>query len=164
MLRLGAVILNGLLECPERINCLLKHLDHRNPAHIFGSGFAHHVLRRLILRHQFGILPAHHRKHRSYRDRCRQKAGSAHPPVKNEHQDNHGDQHGSAADDIRQIVGKKGLRLGGSPIKAVADQTGCIGIKKAKRRLHQMLHTLFADIGSSTERSQVRTHQSREVD
>ena len=98
------------------------------------------------------------------RHRDAPQAGKRHPPVKNKHQDDHGNCHGGASDNVRQIVGKQRLRLRSRPVKTIADQAGSIGIKETERGLHQMRHALLTDIGSRTERSQMCAHQRREID
>ena len=61
-------------------------------------------------------------------------------------------------------MGQQGLRFGCSPIQTVSQETGRIGIKKTKGRLHQMGHPLLTDICSRTECGEMRTHQRSEID
>ena len=107
---LGAVLLNGLLECLERVHSLLEDLDHRDAAYIFCSGFGHAVLSRLVFRHQPGVLAAHHAAHGEDGNHRRQQAGRAHAPVKHKHQHQHSDKQCDCAHDVCQIVGQQASR------------------------------------------------------
>ena len=164
VLRLGAVVLDGLLKGLEGVDGLLKNFDYRDAAHILGAGFGHAVLSRLVLCHQCGILAAHHAAHGEYGNHRRQQAGRAHAPVKHEHQHQHGEKQCNRAYNVRQIVGQQRFRVGGRRIQLATDQTGGIGVKITQRCLHHMGHALLADVGCRAERSQVGTHQAKEVD
>ena len=136
MLCLGAVIFDGLLKGLKGIYGLLEYLDHGDTADIFRPGFTHLILGCLIFRHEPGVFTAHHRSHGYDRYNCCQQAGGSHPPVKNKHQDQHGDKHGHCSDDIRQVVGKQGFRFRGRSVQAVSKKPRRIGIEEAQRRLH----------------------------
>ena len=164
MFRFGAVILNRLLKGPERIHRLLEDFHHRDPAHIFRTGFAHHILRRLILRHEFGVFTAHHGEHCSCGDSSRQQAGCAHTPVEHEHQHDRRKEHSNAADYVCKVVSKQGFCLSGGSVQSVSKKPGSVRIEKPKRRFHQMLHAFFTDIACCTECRQMRTHQRCEID
>ena len=164
MFRLGAVVLNGLLECLERVHSLLEDLDHRDAAYIFCSGFGHAVLSRLVFRHQPGVLAAHHAEHSKDGNHRRQQAGRAHAPVKHKHQHQHSKKQSNRTHDVRQIVGKQRFRISGRCIQPAADQTGGVGVKVAQRCLHHMGHALFADVGRCAERRQMGAHQTQEID
>ena len=164
MLRLGAVILDRLLEGAEGIDRLLEHLYNGYPAHIFGAGLAHHVLRRLIFRHQAGIFAAHHRGHRKNGNNRGKQAGRTHTPVEDEHQHKHCKDHGDASDDVREVVRKKRFGFRGGAVEAVSDEARSVGIKVPQRRFHQMRHARFADARGCAEGCKMRAHQSGKID
>ena len=129
VLRLGAVVLDGLLKGLEGVDGLLKNFDYRDAAHILGAGFGHAVLE------PPGTLP-------SMRHSCRPScctwrvwkspppAGRrAHAPVKHEHQHQHGEKQCNRAYNVRQIVGQQRLGIGGRRIQPAADQTGGMASK-----------------------------------
>ena len=164
VLGLGAVILDGLLEGLEGIHSLLEDLHHGDAAHILGARFAHRVLGRLVFGHESGVFPAHHRGHGGNGDCGREQAGRAHAPVVYEHQHQHGDEHGNCAHDIREVVGKQRLCLGGRAVQTVAQQAGGVGVEEAKRRLHQVFHACLADVARRAEGREMRAHQRGEID
>ena len=164
VLRLSAVLLNGLLKGLEGVDGLLKDLDHRDASYIFRASFGHTVLGRLVFRHKLGVFAAHHTEHGKDGDHRRQQACRTHTPIKHEHQHQHGKKQGDCAHDVRQIVSQQGFCIGGRCVQAAADQTGSIGIKIAQRSLHHMCHALFADVGRRAERRQMGAHQTQEVD
>ena len=164
MLRLGAVILNGLLEGLEGIHRLLEHLHHRDAPHVLCTGLAHHVLGSLVFRHQAGVFAAHHGTQRANGHHRCQQAGCAHPPIEPEHQHQHSDKHGDGAHDVSQVVGQQGFRFGSRTVQTIAQKAGSVDVKEAQRRFHQMCHALLADVGSRTEGRQMGTHQGTEID
>ena len=70
VLGLGAVLLNGLLEGFEGIHRLLEDLHHRDAPDILRASLGHAVLGCLVLRHNLGVLAAHHGEHSENRDHC----------------------------------------------------------------------------------------------
>ena len=163
VLRFGTVILNGLLKGFEGINGLLENLDHRYAPDILGARLGHAILGCLILCHQFGVFAAHHREHGNHGNHRRQQAGRAHPPVKDEHQHQHGHKQGDGAYDVRQIVGKQGLGIGRRRIQPSPDETRGVGVEEAQRGFHHMGDALLADVGRCAEGRQMSTHQSCKV-
>jgi len=157
------IILDGLLERLEGIDGLLEDLDHRDATDILGACLGHTVLGRLVFRHQLGVVAAHHGEHGHNGDHRSQQAGRAHPPVKDEHHHQHGDEQRDGAHDVRQVVGQQGLRVGRRRVQPPADEAGGVGIEEAQRGLHHMGHTLLADVGGRAEGSQMGTHQSRKI-
>ena len=164
VLGLGAVILDSLFEGLEGIHSLLEDLYHRDAAHILGARLAHHILGRLVFGHEPCVFAAHHRAHGADGDHSREQAGRAHAPVVYEHQHQHGDEHGDCAHDIREVVGKQRLCLGGRAVQTVAQQAGGVGVEEAKRRLHQVFHACLADVARRAEGREVRAHQRGEID
>ena len=163
ILRLFAVILDGLPEGPEGINRLLENLHHGNTPNVLRTGLADVILGFLVIRDHLRVLSAHHAGHGRDGNHCRQQARASHAPVENKHQHQHGNKHGYRADDIRQVMGQQRLCLRSRPVQAVPEQAGRIGIKKAQRRLHQVRHALFPDIACRAEGRQVGAHQRREI-
>ena len=131
MLCFCTVIFDGLLKGLKGIYGLLEHLDHGDTPHILRASLAHHILGCLVFCHQSGVFAAHHRGHRQDGYHCRQQAGGAHPPVKDEHQNQHGEEHGDRSHDVRQVVGKQGFRFGGRSVQTVSKKPRGIGIEEA---------------------------------
>ena len=131
MLCLCTVIFDCLLKSLKGIYCLLEHLDHGDSADIFRTRFTHYILGCLVFRHEPGIFSAHHRGHGHDRYNCCQQAGGPHTPVKNKHQDQHGNKHGHSSDDVCQVVGKQGFRFGGCSVQTISKKPGSIGIEEA---------------------------------
>ena len=95
------------------------------------ASLGHAILGCLVLRHNLGVLSAHHGEHGENGDYCRQQAGAAHPPVKDEHHYQHGNEQGDGAYDVGQIVGQQGLGISGCRIQPSADEAGGIGVEVA---------------------------------
>ena len=163
VLRLGAVLLDGLLERLEGPHRLLEDLHHRDAPDILGARLGHAVLGRLVLRHDLGVLAPHHGEHGEDGDHRRQQAGAAHPPVKDEHQHQHGNKQGDGTHDVCQIVGQQGLGVGRRRVQPSPDEAGGVGVEPAQRGVHHMGHALLADVGRRAESRQVSTHQPPEV-
>ena len=163
VLGLGAVLLDGLLERLEGIHRLLEDLHHRDAPDILGARLGHAVLGRLVLRHDLGVLAPHHGEHGEDGDHRRQQAGAAHPPVKDEHQHQHGNKQGDGTHDVCQIVGQQGLGVGRRRVQPSPDEAGGVGVEPAQRGVHHMGHALLADVGRRAESRQVSTHQPPEV-
>ena len=100
-----AVFLDGRLKGLERIDSLLKNLNHRDAPDVLCPRLAHAVQGRLILGHESRVLSSHHGEHGEDGDHRRQKTGAAHPPVKEKHQRQHGKKQGNRTHNIRQVVG-----------------------------------------------------------
>ena len=162
--RLGAVFLDGFFERLEGIHRLLEDLHHGNAAHVLRARLADAVQRRLIFSHDFRVLAAHHREHGDHRDHRRQHAGRAHPPVKHEHQHQHGDEEHNGAHDVRQVVRQQRLGIGRRRVQPPADEAGGVRVEIPQRRFHHVRHAPLADVGRRTERRQMRAHQPREID
>ena len=163
VLGLGAVVLNRLLERLEGVDRLLEDLDHRDTPDVLSACFGDAVQGRLIFTQDLGVFTAHHGEHGHNGDHRRQQAGRPHPPVKDEHHHQHGDEQGDGAHDVRQVVGQQGLRVGRRRVQPPADEAGGVGVEKTQRGLHHMGHALLADVGRRAEGRQMGTHQSREV-
>ena len=163
LLRLFAVILDGVLERLKGIHRLLEHLHHRDAPDVLGARLAHDVLSRLVFSHEPGVLPAHHGEHGSNGNHSRHQARSAHAPVKHKHQYQHGDKHGDGTYNVGQIVRQQRFRFRRRPVQAVAQKTRGVGIKESQRRFHQVRHALFADIGCRAEGRQVSAHQRGKI-
>lgn len=164
VLGLAAVLLDGLLKRLKGIHRLLEDLHDRDTADILGARLGHAVLRGLIRRHQMGVFAAHHEAHCKHRDHRCQQAGRAHPPVKDEHQRQHGDEKDDCAHNIREVVGKQRFSVGGRRVKPAADQAGGVGVEEAERGPHHVGDALLADVGRRAERRKMGAHQAREID
>ena len=128
---LAAVILNGFFERLEGIDRLLEDFHHRDAADILGARLGHTVLGRLIFCHQLGVFSAHHGEHGDDGNHRRQQAGSAHPPVEDEHQHQHRKEHDDCADDVCQIVCQQRFGVGRRRVQPSPDKAGGVGVKIA---------------------------------
>ena len=163
VLGLGAVVLNSLLERLEGVDGLLEDLDYRDTPDVLSACFGNAVQGRLILCQNLGVFAAHHGEHGHNGDHRSQQAGRPHPPVKDEHHHQHGDEQRDGTHDVRQVVGQQGLRVSRRRVQPPADEAGGVGVEKTQRGLHHMGHALLADVGRRAEGRQMGTHQSREV-
>ena len=128
---LAAVILNGLLKRLEGINRLLEDFHHGNAPDILRPRLGHAVLCCLIFCHQLGVFSTHHGEHGDDGNHRRQQAGSAHSPVKDEHQHQHRKEHDDCADDVRQIVCQQRFGVGRRRVQPSPDKAGGVGVKIA---------------------------------
>ena len=163
VLRLGAVLLDGLLERLEGPHRLLEDLHHRDAPDILGARLGHPILGGLVFGHKLCVFAAHHGKHGEDGDDCRQQAGAAHPPVKDKHQGQHGHKQGNGAHDVCQVMGQQRLGIRRSGIQPSPDETGGVGVEPAQRGLHHMGHAPLADVGRRAKRRQMGTHQAGKI-
>ena len=163
MLGLAAVLLDGLLKRLKGIHRLLEDLHDRDTADILGAALVMRSCAASIRRHQMGVC-AHHEAHCKHRDHRCQQAGRAHPPVKDEHQRQHGDEKGRLCHNIREVVGKQRSVSAAAASSRPRIRAGGVGVEEAERGPHHVGDALLADVGRRAERRKMGAHQAREID
>ena len=163
VLREARKLLDGVVERAEAVHRLLEHLDHGDAANILGARLVHLDERFHVARHEVHAAPAHHVEHARKRYNDGRKAGKPEPPVEDEEQREHAEDHGHAARGVRQLVGKQPLGLGRAAVHDAPERPARVRVEVTEARVHEVVRGRLAHVGRAAECRKVRAHEACEV-
>ena len=164
VLREHRELLDGVVERAEREDRLLEDLDHGDAAHVLGAGLVHLHERLHVARHEVHAAPAHHVEHAGEAQGDRHEAGHAQPPVKDEEEHEHAQDHGHRPRRVRELVGEKPLGLEGAAVHHAAQGARGVRVEVAEARAHEVLGRALSHVRGAAEGREVRAHEAHEVE